>query len=195
MKIILSTKNEGKIREIKNIFNIPGIELLTYRDFEDWPSISEDGKSFEENAIKKAQVVKEKFNLPAIADDSGLEIDYLKGKPGVLSSRYSGGGDEENIRKVLRELEGVPLEERKARFRCVAVFFSVEDVILTAEGVCEGHIAFSPRGEKGFGYDPIFIPLGYDKTMAELSLSEKNKISHRGKAFRRLKEKVLDYLT
>jgi XTP/dITP diphosphohydrolase len=195
VKIILSTKNEGKIREIKNIFNIPGIELLTYRDFEDWPSISEDGKSFEENAIKKAQVVKEKFNLPAIADDSGLEIDYLKGKPGVLSSRYSGGGDEENIRKVLRELEGVPLEERKARFRCVAVFFSVEDVILTAEGVCEGHIAFSPRGEKGFGYDPIFIPLGYDKTMAELSLSEKNKISHRGKAFRRLKEKVLDYLT
>lgn len=195
MKIVLSTKNEGKIREIKNIFNIPGIELLTYRDFEDWPSISEDGKSFEENAIKKAQVVKEKFNLPVIADDSGLEVDYLKGKPGVLSSRYSGGGDEENIRKVLKELEGVPLEGRKARFRCVAVFLSVDDVILTAEGVCEGHIAFSPRGEKGFGYDPIFIPLGYDKTMAELSLSEKNKISHRGKAFRRLKEKVLDYLT
>jgi XTP/dITP diphosphohydrolase len=195
VKIVLSTKNEGKIREIKNIFNIPGIELLTYRDFEDWPSISEDGKSFEENAIKKAQVVKEKFNLPVIADDSGLEVDYLKGKPGVLSSRYSGGGDEENIRKVLKELEGVPLEGRKARFRCVAVFLSVDDVILTAEGVCEGHIAFSPRGEKGFGYDPIFIPLGYDKTMAELSLSEKNKISHRGKAFRRLKEKVLDYLT
>lgn len=195
MKIILSTKNEGKIREIKNIFNIPGVELLTYRDFEDWPSISEDGKSFEENAIKKAQVVKGKFSLPVIADDSGLEVDYLKGKPGALSSRYSGGGDEENIRKVLRELEGVPLEERKARFRCVAVFLSLDDVVLTAEGVCEGHIAFSPRGERGFGYDPIFIPLGYNKTMAELSLSEKNKISHRGKAFRRLREKVLDYLS
>ncbi len=195
MKIILSTKNEGKIREIKNIFNIPGIELLTYTDFEDWPSISEDGKIFEENAIKKAQVVKEKFNLPVIAEDSGLEIEYLEGKPGVLSSRYSGGGDEENIRKVLKELEGVPLEERKARFRCVAVFLSVDDVVLTAEGVCEGHIAFSPKGEKGFGYDPIFIPLGCDKTMAELSISEKNKISHRGKAFRRLRKKVLDYLS
>lgn len=195
MKIVLSTKNEGKIKEIKDIFNIPGIEILTYRDFKDWPSISEDGKDFEENALKKARIISKAFTLPAMADDSGLEVDFLQGKPGIFSSRYSGGGDEENIRKLLQDLKGVPFRERKARFRCVAVFFSTDDVILTAEGVCEGHIALSPRGKKGFGYDPVFIPLGYDETMAELSLSEKNKISHRGRAFRRLKEKVLDYLS
>ncbi len=153
MKIVLSTKNEGKIREIKSILQLPGVELLTFKDFEEWPSIVEDGSTFEENAIKKAKEVAKAFKFPAVADDSGLEVDFLDGKPGIFSSRYSGGGDKENIKKLLKELEGVPLEERKARFRCVADFCTPEGDIITSEGVCEGYIALSPRGGHGFGYD------------------------------------------
>lgn len=189
MKVVIASRNDGKIGEIKEIIKLPGIEFLSYRDFCSWPEIKETGNSFRENALLKARAIASYFRLPALADDSGLEVDVLEGKPGILSSRYAGekASDEENNAKLLRELEGRPLEERTARYRCVAAFADPAGRTLITEGVCEGHIGFGVRGVGGFGYDPLFILSGYKKTMSELSAEEKNKISHRGQAFRGMK--------
>ncbi len=189
MKVVIASRNDGKIGEIKEIIKLPGIEFLSYQDFCSWPEIRENGNSFRENALLKARAIASYFWLPALADDSGLEVDVLEGKPGILSSRYAGekASDEENNAKLLRELEGRPLEERTARYRCVAAFADPTGRTLITEGVCEGHIGFGVRGVGGFGYDPLFILSGYEKTMAELSTEEKNKTSHRGQAFRRMK--------
>jgi XTP/dITP diphosphohydrolase len=194
LKIILATRNSGKITEIKRILTLPQIDFLTYEDFTDWPEVEEEGSNYEENAYIKAAALMEKFGLPAVADDSGLEVDALRGEPGIHSSRYSGQGDEANIALLLNKLKGVPWEERTARFRCWAVFVHPDDVVLAADGLCEGHIGFEPKGEGGFGYDPVFIPLGYEVTMAQLPLQEKNKLSHRGKAFRNLRRKLSQFL-
>lgn len=194
MKIILATRNLGKIAEIKHILALPQIDFLTFEDFANWSEVKEESSSYEENAYKKANALVEKFGLPAVADDSGLEVDALGGEPGVHSSRYSGHGDEENIALLLSKLKDVPCEERTARFRCWAVFVHPDEVVLSADGLCEGHIGFEPKGEGGFGYDPIFIPLGYEATMAQLTLQNKNKLSHRGKAFRNLKRKLKQFL-
>ncbi len=190
MRVVIASKNEGKIREIKDILNLNLFEFLTYKDFEKWPEVEETGKSFEENAILKAQKLAKYLKLPALADDSGLEVDALGGEPGIYSSRYAGerAKDEDNILKLLKELGEFSLDERTARFKCCAVLFIHEDKIFKTEGVCEGHIADKPHGSNGFGYDPIFVPSGYNKTMAELPIEVKNKISHRGQAFRRMKE-------
>ncbi len=193
MKILIASKNKGKIKEIKKILVLPGVKLLSYEEVGEWEEIEESGKTYEENAYLKAKALVKRFNLAVVADDSGLEVEALGGRPGVNSARYAGekATDEEKVRKLLRELEKVPEDGRRARFRCVALYLSPSGEVITAEGVLEGRISFEPKGSNGFGYDPIFIPEGNNKTLAELSLQEKNKLSHRGRAFRRLRDKLM----
>ncbi len=191
MKIVLATSNRGKIEEIKKILS--GTDILTLDDFPALRMPPETGRTFRDNALSKALFVAENTRLPALADDSGLEVDALDGRPGVFSARYAGAQatDEENYLKLLEEMKGIPVEKRKARFRCVmALAFPDEDGkrAFTFDGVFEGFVFTEPRGEKGFGYDPIFFVPDRGKTVAELTLEEKNAISHRARALRKLKD-------
>ena len=156
--------------------------------------VREEGRSFEENALLKARAYAEASGSAALADDSGLEVDALGGEPGVLSARYAGrhGDDGANIALLLHKLSGVPWERRKARFRCVIAIAGPLGYIELCEGICEGFIAFEPRGSGGFGYDPVFFVPEFGKTMAELPLEVKNKISHRAKAAFRAREILQD---
>jgi len=191
---VIATKNEGKIREIREIMALDNVEFLTFHDFETWPEVEENGSTFEENAVLKAKALMSRTKLPALADDSGLEVDALDGEPGLLSARYAGNhcSTADNNAKLLKELAGVPFDKRKARFRCIASFAATDGTVLISEGICSGHIASKPRGSRGFGYDPLFIPDGYEETIAELPPETKNQISHRGKAFRAMREKLVD---
>lgn len=202
MKIVLATRNKHKVEEIKQIIKIyldeklySNLEILSVSDFDGVPEIEEDGKTFEENALKKAREVYKFTGLPSISDDSGIEVDFLNGEPGVFSARYAGESatDEENNRKLLKLLDGVPVERRTARFRCVIAYVDGE-VEKTFEGVVEGKIAFQPRGTGGFGYDPLFIPNGFDLTYAEMPRDLKNKISHRSKAVKKFVEFLIPIL-
>ena len=197
LRVIIATKNDGKIAEIKRILGLPGLELVTYRDLREWPEVEEHGESFFENALIKARALVDRFGMAAIADDSGLEVDALGGAPGVRSARYAGdrADDRANNEKLLRELVELDFSRRTARFRCVAVYADPEGRVLKAEGAVEGRIGFEPRGEGGFGYDPLFIPYGYDKTLAELGPEIKDKISHRARAFGRLKSELEKLVT
>lgn len=196
MKVVLATRNMGKVKEIKQILRGLDLDILTLNDFPEVPSIIEDGKTFKENAVKKARFVAEHLNMPSIADDSGLEVNAFNRRPGILSARYAGENatDEDNNRKLLKELNDIPPEKREACYRCVValVFPSGEEE--TAEGSCNGFIALEPKGAGGFGYDPLFYIPEYGMTMAELPPEIKNRISHRGKAFAKLKEKLTDIL-
>ncbi len=191
-ELIIASKNEGKIREIIDILDLHDIKIYTYKDFTDWPEVDEAGTTFYENALLKARVLVETFGKPAVADDSGLEVDALGGEPGIYSARYAGeqGNVIKNNEKLLHELADIPWDKRTARFRCVAVLMTPDGWVASAEGTLEGHIGFEPHGAAGFGYDPIFIPLGDTRTVAEMPLDEKNKISHRAQAFRKLKERM-----
>ena len=186
--IVIATKNEGKVREIRHYLKDSNIGLLSLNDFEKLPEIIEDGSSFRENSIKKARIVAHAFNKLALADDSGLEVDFLNSKPGVYSSRYSGENatDESNRKKLLSELSDIKiLNKRSARFVCHLVLWDPQKGLLfETDGVCEGNIGFEEMGSGGFGYDCIFVPSGFDRTMAQLSENEKNEISHRGKALK-----------
>ncbi len=197
MKAVIATRNKGKIKELKELLSDFGLDILPLDHFPQVGEIVEDGDTFFENAMKKAKTVSEKTGLMAIADDSGLEVDALKGAPGVYSARYAGEGatDEQNYLKLLDEMKDVPEEKRGAQFRCVMVAYRPDGRWVSAEGVCRGRITYSPRGEKGFGYDPVFVPEGDTRTMAELTREEKNKISHRGKALGILKEKISELLS
>jgi XTP/dITP diphosphohydrolase len=188
-RLALATGNPGKIREIRGLLSGLDIELLTHDDFEGWPSLEEEGDSFEENAACKAQALSRWAGIPALADDSGLEVEALGGEPGVMSARYAGrqGDDAANIARLLLEMEGTPTASRRARFVCVLVLASPDGERIEIMETCEGTITTSPRGELGFGYDPVFVAAGMKKTLAELPLEEKNAISHRGKALRRLR--------
>jgi XTP/dITP diphosphohydrolase len=159
-------------------------------DFPEAPEVEEDGESFTENALKKARFYATDLRKLTLADDSGLEVDSLKGRPGVYSARYAGGkaSSQENNRKLLRELQGVPISKRGARFKCIVAIRSPEGKEAIAEGSCKGRIGFKEKGKKGFGYDPLFILPKEGKTMAELSLEEKNRVSHRGKALRKIRK-------
>jgi len=191
MKLVLATNNKDKIREITHVLEGLNIEILTCQDFDNFPEIEETGKTLEENAILKAEGIYKATGLTALADDSGLEVDYLKGEPGVFSSRYAGPGCtyDDNNNKLMRKMQSVPKERRTARFRCViAICFGAGDTT-TVEGKVEGYITVAKSTARGgFGYDPVFFypPLG--KTFAELTLEEKNKISHRGLALAKAKE-------
>lgn len=190
MKIALATKNAGKAAEIGRILEGSGVEIVSLQAFPGVELPPETGKTMRENALLKARHVFKAAGLPALADDSGLEVDFLGGAPGVYSARYSGekATDEENWRKLLRELEGVPEEKRSARFRCALALVGFDDDEHLFEGVFEGSIAEAPRGANGFGYDPVFIPHGMGRTAAELAPEEKNRISHRARALEALKE-------
>ena len=189
MKVILASKNKDKIREISNILKNSNKTLLTCNDI-DIPEVEETGSTFVENAILKARSASLITGLAAIADDSGIEIDYLDAKPGIKSARYSGkdATNESNNLKLLRALDGVPYEKRKACYRCVIVYMRFPDdpfPIITS-GSWEGYITEKLIGTNGFGYDPLFYLPEYDKTSAEISSSLKNKISHRAKALKKL---------
>ncbi len=189
-ELVLATKNEGKVREIIAILNRLelSIKVLSLKDLPGAPDVVEDGATFYENASKKAQAIMEFSGLATLADDSGLEVDALGGAPGIYSSRFSGAGatDESNRVKLLRNLEGIPTESRKARFRCVVALSEPGKGILIAEGICRGEIGYEPQGNGGFGYDPIFILPQYGKTFAQISEELKNQISHRAMAIEEL---------
>ncbi len=195
-RVVIATRNRGKIRELQALLEDLGVELVSVAEMEGVPEVVEDGATFLENARKKAVEVARATGLPAIADDSGLEVDALQGRPGIYSARYAGQGasDRDNYMKLLKELEGVPEEKRTARFRCVMVAALPDGTFIWTDGTCEGLIAEEPKGSQGFGYDPVFYLPDRGRTMAEISKEEKNAISHRGKAMRRLKEKLKDLL-
>lgn len=193
-KILVATKNPGKFREIKGFLEDTGIEILGLDAFPGVQVPEEDGETYLENALKKAKAVAGQTGLMTLADDSGLEVEVLGGKPGVHSARFAGpsASDEENNRKLLHMLKGVPLERRKATFRCILVLVAPQGGLLeVAEGVVEGLILPTPRGEMGFGYDPLFLIPELGKTLAELPLEVKNSISHRGRALMVLRERLL----
>ncbi|MFD5022850.1 XTP/dITP diphosphatase [Paenibacillus sp. NPDC058367] len=198
--LIVATKNKGKVREFEHAFAPLGLTVKSMYDYPDLPDVVEDGATFAENAFKKSKAVGDALGIPVLADDSGLCVDALDGQPGVYSARYAGenAGDEENNLKLLSELEklkqgedtGQPLLST-ARFVCtLSLYDPSSGRELTAEGTVEGWITSEPAGGGGFGYDPLFYLAEYEKTMAELTLEEKQRISHRGTALRSLTEKV-----
>jgi len=186
-KLLLGTNNRAKVREYRSLLPDLDYELVTMAEQGISVAVEEVGESLEENARLKARAVAEKSRLLTLADDSGLEVDALGGEPGRLSARYAGENatDKELIEYLLQRLDGVPWENRTARFRCVIALATPEGKVELCSGECPGLITFEPRGEHGFGYDPIFYLPELDKTMAELTLEQKNKISHRGRAARK----------
>lgn len=181
--IVLASRNQHKIEELRAVLKELGIELKSALDFPQLKEVEEDKSTLEGNALKKARYVYEETGLPALADDTGLEVDALDGRPGVYSARYAGENAtyQDNVDKLLEELDDVPAKNRGARFRTVVAFVT-DTGAYTFEGICPGTILTGPRGDKGFGYDPVFRPEGYDLTFAELDQEEKNRISHRGRA-------------
>lgn len=184
MKLVIATRNRHKLEEIREIFHIPWLEVVSAFDFPDVPDVVEDGETFEANAIKKAVTLAKATGLWALADDSGLEVDALNGAPGVYSARYAGEPVDykANNRKLLQELRDAP--NRSARFRCVIALSNPAGETRVVDGRCEGTIGFEERGDKGFGYDPLFIPEGHTVTFAEMDAAAKHAISHRGRALR-----------
>lgn len=184
MKLLIATRNRGKLREYEVLLAGLGLELVDLTEVGIALEVEERGATFEENAILKARACAQASGLLTLADDSGLEVDALGGEPGLRSARYDGcgGSDEDRYRLLLRNLEEVPPGERTARFRCVIAIATAEGEVRTAEGACEGCIAFQPRGAHGFGYDPVFFVPQYGCTMAQLPPEVKNRISHRARA-------------
>ncbi|NPC93614.1 XTP/dITP diphosphatase [Bacillus sp. WMMC1349] len=187
-EVIIATKNEGKVKEFKAILTPRGYDVKSLSDIGYTENIEETGQTFEENAIIKAEKISKATGKMVIADDSGLSVDYLGGRPGIFSARYAGEekNDLANLNKVLKELEGTIKEDRSARFRCALALSVPGQKTKTTEGVVEGYITEAPKGANGFGYDPIFLVKDKDQTMAQLSNEEKNKISHRADALEKL---------
>lgn len=187
MDIIFASANRHKLVEAQKIFG-PDFNIILPEDLGFTEDIPETHETIYENSVEKAQYVWNLFHKPCFSDDTGLEIDALNGAPGVYSARYAGEpkNPARNIEKVLAEMADIPYEKRTARFRCVVSFIDGNGLLTTFEGTCEGHINFEPTKTEAFGYDPIFIAEGYDKTLAEISIEEKNTISHRGKAMDKL---------
>lgn len=195
-KLLLATTNQGKAKEIKRYLQELPLEIFSLEDLKQKEVYSERGKTFAENARGKSLFYSERFQGLTLAEDSGLEIERLKGAPGVLSARFSAprATDEKNNQKVLELLKGVPFEQRKARFVSFIVFSRKGEAIKEIQEQVEGFIAFKKRGSNGFGYDPLFYFPPLRKTFAELLPEEKNKVSHRGRALKKLKKFLLEYL-
>jgi len=192
MDIVVATRNKKKVGEIKKILGggtVTAVDIFTLDDFPGCPEVQEDGRTFEENAVKKAVCISEYTGMPAIADDSGLEVEALNGAPGVLSARYAGksADDTANLKTLLNNMKNVPYEKRGARFVC-CIALAYKKHVKTFFGYVKGRIGMKPRGTSGFGYDPVFYPDGYDRTFAEMSDDEKNAISHRAEALRGLQK-------
>lgn len=192
--LVLATRNKDKVKEIKEVLSVLNLEIRSLLDYSDIPDVIEDGLTFEENALKKARAVFEYTNLPTLSDDSGLEVSVLGMKPGVYSARYAGvpTNYENNNAKLLDDMKNVPVNNRQAQFKCIMVFMS-KDIEEIAEGVCKGEIVCEPKGRGGFGYDPLFIPEGYNQTFAEISPATKNVVSHRGRALSVIKKSIEEY--
>ena len=189
-RVLLATRNPGKVRELQALLGALGIRVESLDEHPEVGELREDGDTFEANAVQKAEAASAASGLPCVADDSGLEVDALDGRPGVFSARYAESVKARNAR-LLGELEGVPPERRTARFRCVMAYVEAGKPPVVVDGACEGRIAFEPRGGGGFGYDPVFL-LDDGRTMAMLSPAEKNEISHRGRAARKLAAALRD---
>jgi XTP/dITP diphosphohydrolase len=190
-RLALATRNPGKVREVLRICADWPVEWVTPEGW--WPEIEEGGQTYLENARRKARAVARAVGVPAVADDSGIEVDALAGGPGPRSARFAGEGatDQDNLRLLVERVRAVPEGERTARYRCVALCAWPDGREVWAEGVCEGRVVLEPRGSGGFGYDPVFVPAGLDRTMAELAPEEKDAISHRARAFRALAGRLL----
>jgi XTP/dITP diphosphohydrolase len=192
-RIAIGSRNAHKLREIRRICADWPVTWLTVDEHEGpWPDVEETGSTYLENARLKGVAGAAALGVSTLADDSGIEVDALGGRPGPRSARFAGedATDERNLQELVRALKGVPAAGRTARYRCVALLAHPDGSEIKAEGVCEGTLIAKPRGSRGFGYDPIFVPAGWDQTMAELSDEEKDRISHRGRALRTLRELV-----
>lgn len=195
-EVIIATTNRGKAKEFEHIFNRYNIRVKSLLDLDDSIEIEEDGDTFEENALIKARFIASKFNKLVIADDSGLEVDALDKRPGVYSARYAGEGrdDAANIEKVLTELENIESKDRGARFVCALALVTEQGEEYVVRGVCEGQILNECRGSEGFGYDPIFYLPAIEKTMAQIPKNEKNVLSHRADAFKKLENILMELM-
>jgi XTP/dITP diphosphohydrolase len=195
-EILIATRNSGKVREIREALRGLRFRILSLDDFPGAPAVEEDGKSFAENALKKARFYSKRLDKVTIADDSGLVVEALNGSPGIFSARYAGPGasDRTNNRKLLEEMEGLKGSRRKARFQCSLAVVAPGGKEAVVEGSCRGVIGFKEVGRKGFGYDPLFVLPRYGRTMAQLTIKEKNRISHRGKALKKLREVLGQFL-
>jgi XTP/dITP diphosphohydrolase len=194
-RIALATRNPHKIRELTRICADWPVEWTSIEDHDPamFPDVDETGETYLENAILKATAVASAAGMAALADDSGIEVDALGGRPGPRSARFAGpdASDERNLAELIRAIRGVPAAGLTARYRCLAVLVEREGgEVVQAEGVCEGTLVTKPRGDDGFGYDPIFVPVGWDRTMAQFRPDEKDRISHRGRALRSLREQL-----
>jgi XTP/dITP diphosphohydrolase len=191
-EIVVATKNKGKAREFEKLFSTHGFQVKTLLDYPEIDEVEETGTTFEENAVLKAEAVSKQLNRAVIADDSGLIVDALEGRPGIYSARYAGEekSDEANMEKVLNELNHIPDEKRTARFYCALAVAQPSQSTYTVFGTCEGEILKDKRGTNGFGYDPIFYVYEKKRAMAELSSEEKNSISHRAKALEKLGQAI-----
>ena len=196
MEVVVATRNQDKVKEIKSILRGIPVRPISLRNFRDVPEVKEDGKTLEENAEKKAVQVSRFLKRLVVADDSGLEILLLGGRPGVRSARFSGKGATyaSNNRKVLRLLEDVPVGKRRARFRCIIAVADKGKMVGLAEGISNGRITLRVLGKSGFGYDPIFVPHGYKKTFSQLGIRKKNRISHRSRALIQAKKIIKRYV-
>ncbi len=194
MQLVLATNNENKIREIKNLLDDLPVTIMTRDDFLEFPDVEETGTTLEENSVLKAKTIAEFCDLPALADDSGLEVDALNGAPGVYSSRYAGEDVTyaDNNRKLLSEMEDVPQEKRTARFRCVIAVCWGGDDVETVGGTAEGFITEKSAGMTGFGYDPVFFYPPENKRFSEMTIEEKNLVSHRGKALQEIRSVIME---
>ena len=186
----MATNNFDKVREMKRILKGLKIKILTLKDFPPIPEVAENGRTFRANAVKKAAAISRKTGGISLADDSGLEVEALRGKPGVRSSRFAGEDCTyvDNNRKLLRLMKNIQAGKRKARFVCVIALAKPKGVVKTITGICKGRISAEIKGTEGVGYDPVFIPSGYTRTFAELGMKTKNRISHRAKALRKAKK-------
>ena len=196
MRFVVASTNSGKIKEIKKVLQDTSLEVISMSEAGFNDEIEETGTTFEENALIKAQAVAAKVNAIVMADDSGLEVDALNGAPGVYSARYAGEGanDQDRNRKLLRELSYITDEKRQARFVSAIAVVMPDGKSFVVRGTCEGLIAKEPSGENGFGYDPLFYMPEFSATMAQISIEEKNKISHRGKALVKMVEKLKEIM-
>ncbi len=188
-EIVIATHNPGKLREMQALLAPLGLKILSLKDFPEAPDVPEDGTTFAENAAKKAKTVARTTGRPAIADDSGLVVKALGGRPGVFTSRFAGErtSDRNKCLRLLEEMAGIPEEQREASFVCAIAVALPEGEVKMVEGECQGRITFSPRGENGFGFDPIFLIPQLGKTLADLEPEVKNQVSHRGRALEKLK--------
>lgn len=193
-EIVLASSNKGKVREVEMMVKDMGIRIIPLSETSFDEEIEENGSTFEENAVIKAKAVAEKLGVPALADDSGLEIDFLNKEPGIYSARYLGHDTPYSVKNqmILDKLAGVPDEKRTARFVCSMALALPQGDVVTTTATMEGRIAYEIKGENGFGYDPIFYLPEFGMSSAEISPEQKNEISHRGKALRQMKEKILE---